>query len=310
MSCCQNLEKIKKVLLIGLGGVGTVYADLILANPSIDLRILVDENRLEKYLKQPRRLNGKVCNFKYILPTDDFEPDLIILSTKSNGFKNAIYAIKNFVTPSTLIISFSNGISSEYLLEKYFDVNNIIYSFVICHTITRVKNNVFHDGFLNVVWGHKRNDIIKINLMKKFFYESGISNTFSNNILKDMWDKFCFNCCVNQLSAIKNYTFQQIKEDNDCIETMKNICSEIQYLADKIGIKGLDLCNTSIVNLNKMLPDAKTSMLQDFEHNRMPEVDLFSCVVIQLAEKYGVDVPYNKDVYNKLLLKYNNEHRN
>lgn len=305
MNYCQNSEKIKKVLLVGLGGVGTVYANLINHNSYVDLRVLVDDERLKKYLETPRKLNGVDCEFNYILPTEKFLPDLIILATKSDGFSDVVRLIKPFVQPYTILMSLSNGITSEDLLEQNYNNNNVIHSFVICHTISRDKNNVTHDGVTNIVWGHKHNDKNIISVIKQFFDDCNIENTLSTNILKDMWKKFCFNCCVNQISALKNYTFAQIREDDDCMELIKKISNEIQSIAEKIGIKGLDLQRYSVEKLYEMLPDAKTSMLQDFENNRIAEVDLFSNVVVQLAEKYSINVPYNKKLYNELMVKYN-----
>lgn len=305
MNYCQNLEKIKKVLLVGLGGVGTVYANLISQNPCVDLRVLVDDERLKKYLETPRKLNGIACKFNYILPTEKFFPDLIILATKSDGFSDVVRLIKPFVQPYTILMSLSNGITSEDLLEQIYNNNNVIHSLVICHTISRDKNNVTHDGVTNIVWGHKHNDKNIISVIKQFFDDCNIKNTLSTNILKDMWKKFCFNCCVNQISAVKNYTFEEIRQDDDCMDLIKNISNEIQSIAEKIGIKGLDLQRYSVEKLYEMLPDAKTSMLQDFENNRIAEVDLFSNVVVQLAEKYSINVPYNKKLYNDLMVKYN-----
>ena len=164
MNYCQH--KIKKVLIVGLGGVGTVYANIITHNQNIDLRILVDNTRFQKYKKNPRQLNGKTCNFKYILPTDSFSPDLIIIATKSNGLLNAIQNIKKFVKKNTFIISFINGLSSEKILADYFKEEQIFHSYIICHTITRCDNNVVHDGITKVVWGDKNNNQEKIKILE------------------------------------------------------------------------------------------------------------------------------------------------
>lgn len=308
MNYCQNLEKIKKVLLVGLGGVGTVYANLISQNSCVDLRVLVDDKRLKNYLETPRKLNGVDCEFNYILPTEKFLPDLIILATKSDGFSDVVRLIKPFIQSYTILMSLSNGITSEDLLEQNYNDNCVIHSFVICHTISRDKSNITHDGVTNIVWGHKYNDKNIISVLKRFFDDCNIVNTLSVNVVKDMWEKFCFNCCVNQISAVKNYTFAQIRQDEDCMELIGNISNEIQLIAEKIGIKGLDLFKYSLENLSEMLPDAKTSMLQDFENYRIAEVDLFSNVVVQLANKYSIDVPYNKQLYNELMVKYNKQY--
>lgn len=299
MSCCQNC--IKKVLLTGLGGVGTVYANLINKNKNIEFKVLADKTRLEKYKKEPRLLNGEPCEFEFITPKDEFKPDLVIISTKSTGLCDAIKNLKKFINKKTLIMSFINGISSERILQKYFNPEQILYSYIICHTITRNGNNVLHDGVTTVVWGDKNNDISKTVVIKKFFEETKIDNKLSNNIINALWEKFCFNCCVNQISAVTGFTFEQIWNSQECLSLIKNISNEINQIALKEGLTGIDLVKSSLENLYKMIPEGKTSMLQDIENNRTPETDLFGEEVLRLAEKHKLTIPYNKNLYYDVL---------
>lgn len=298
MNYCQN--KIKNVLIVGLGGVGTVYANIINQNPNINLKILVDNDRLEKYLKSPRTLNNKVCKFEYISPSEKFNPELIIIATKSNGLNKAINIIKPFVKESTFILSFINGLSSEKELASHFNEEQIFHSYIICHTITRNGNNVEHDGITKVVWGDKYNNLEKINLLKNFFQETNIDNECSTNIIKALWEKFCFNCCVNQISAITGFTFEELWNSQDCLSKMELISTEINIIAHASGLKDIDLVNSTINNLHKMIPTGKTSMLQDIENDRIPEYDLFSAEVIRLAHKFNINIPENKKLYQEL----------
>ena len=295
MSCCQNC--IKKVLLTGLGGVGTVYANLINKNKNIEFKVLADKTRLEKYKKEPRLLNGEPCEFEFITPEDEFKPDLVIISTKSTGLYNAIKNLKNFIDKKTIIMSFINGISSERILQEYFNPEQILYSYIICHTITRNGNNILHDGVTTVVWGDKNNDMTKTAVIKKFFEETKIDNKLSENILNSLWEKFCFNCCVNQISAVTGFNFEQIWNSQECLSLIKNISNEINQIALKEGLTEVDLVKSSLENLYKMIPEGKTSMLQDIENNRTPETDLFGAEVLRLAEKHKLTVPYNKNLY-------------
>lgn len=299
MSCYQNC--IKKVLLTGLGGVGTVYANLINKNKNIEFKVLADKTRLEKYKKEPRLLNGEPCEFEFITPEDEFKPDLVIISTKSTGLYDAIKNLKNFIDKKTIIMSFINGISSERILQEYFNPEQILYSYIICHTITRNGNNILHDGVTTVVWGDKNNDMSKTVVIKKFFEETKIDNKLSKNILNSLWEKFCFNCCVNQISAVTGFNFEQIWNSQECLSLIKNISNEINQIAIKEGLTGVDLVKSSLENLYKMIPEGKTSMLQDIENNRTPETDLFGAEVLRLAEKHKLSVPYNKNLYYDVL---------
>lgn len=298
MNYCQS--KIKNVLIVGLGGVGTVYANIIDKNPNIDLKILVDSDRFEKYLNNPRFLNNEVCDFQFITPSDEFNPDLVIISTKSNGLDNAISLVKPFIKESTLILSFINGLSSERKLAEHFNEKQILHSYIICHTITRNGNNIEHDGITKVVWGDKTNSSEKIKRIKGFFDETNIDYEFSHNIIKALWEKFCFNCCVNQISAITGFTFEQMWKNKECLTRMEKISQEINLVANAYGIKDAYLVDTTFKNLHKMIPTGKTSMLQDIENGRTPELDLFGAEVIRMANDFNINIPENIKLYEEL----------
>ena len=87
----QSMNKIKKVLLVGLGGLGCVCASSIKDTNSAQLKILVDEERLKKYSKEKTVFNLKEYDFDYILPDNkDYKADLIIIATKASGLNEAI----------------------------------------------------------------------------------------------------------------------------------------------------------------------------------------------------------------------------
>ena len=290
------MKKIKNVLICGLGGVGCVYGEKILSSSDAALKILVDETRLEKYSKTPRTVNGKVCDFGYILPdADDFKADLIIISTKSSGLQDAIRNIRNFVSDDTIILSFLNGITSEEEISKVYGEDKVLYSYVICHTIFRTGSNVVHDGVIKTVFGSKNPDDPKIEQVKTFFENARINFEIPNDIIRSMWLKFTLNCCVNQVSAICGKTFSQMREDKKCMEFMKKICEETSLLAKLKGVKNTEnFWAETVENINYMLPEGKSSMLQDIEAKRMPEVDLFGKTVVKLSGEYGVKMHYNE----------------
>jgi 2-dehydropantoate 2-reductase len=43
-----------------------------------------------------------------------------------------------------------------------------------------------------------------------------------------------------------------------------------------------------------MIPEGKTSMLQDVEAGRKTEVEMFAGTMIKLGEKHNIPTPYNK----------------
>ena len=55
-----------------------------------------------------------------------------------------------------------------------------------------------------------------------------------------------------------------------------------------------DMIEKTIEHLKTMMPEGKTSMLQDVEAGRKTEVDMFAGTIVTLGEKHGIPTPCNK----------------
>ena len=287
----------KRVILCGLGAVGMAFGVRLNDCAEIDFRVAVDEKRLEKYSQNKPVFNGIEQSFNYILPTDDYTADLIIIATKFDGLEGAINTVKNFAKENTRVISLINGISSEEILQKHFP--NVLKSYFIGHSAVREGNNITHDGVGKIV---TEND----NILKEIFEQSKIDYEIKEDMDYELWKKFTFNTFSNQISAIFKMTFGELKSNKEFIPLAKKIINEIKPIAEKRGIKNLENLEPDAINsLKEMCDEGKTSMLQDILAGRKTEVDIFSGEVIKLGKLYGIPTPYNQVLYD--LIKFEEE---
>lgn len=276
----------KRVILCGLGAVGLTFGMKL--KEKSDLRVLVDENRFNRYTVSKPVFNGVEQDFKYILPTDDFDADLIIISTKSNGLDEAILSTKNFVTHKTRIISLINGISSEEKIKQAYPQAIVLKSYFIGHSAVRSGNSVTQDGTAKIV-------AEKDELLKEIFEQNHIDYEFPDDIDYSMWLKFTLNLFSNQTSAILKMTFGELKNNKNFIAFAKKITAEVRMIAEKKGIKNLEnLEKDSLDALSFMCEDGKTSMLQDILAKRHTESEIFGEEIVRLGKLYNVPTPYNQ----------------
>lgn len=290
------MKEIKKVILCGLGAIGTIYADKLEKFDAENFKVLVDEARIERYKTNPIKFNGRQLNFDYILPSQEgFKADLIIFATKFAGLKDAIKNIKNFVKEDTVILSLLNGVTSEDIIADVYGKDKMLYSYFIGHSSVRCGNSVTHDDVNTIVFGAENNLGENVVAVKNFFDKVGINYKIPDDIKRSMWLKFMLNVSANQPTAILRMTFGDMFENTHFMKFAENIMREVQSVAKAEGVLNTEtMVDEALKHLKTMTPDGKTSMLQDVEAGRKTEVDMFAGTVIELGKKHGISTPYNK----------------
>ena len=199
------MKDISKVLICGIGAIGSIYADKIQRFSPDNLRILVDRERLIKYENNPTIFNDRVLNFNYVLPDEtNFKADLIIIATKFEGLNNAIVNIKNFVDEDTVILSLLNGVTSEKLIAAVYGREKLLYSYFIGHSAVREGRNITHDDVNTIVYGSENSaDFENVERVKEYFERSGINYKIPDDIIRSMWLKYMLNVSANQTYQIQ-----------------------------------------------------------------------------------------------------------
>lgn len=280
----------RKILICGLGAVGLTYA--VKFKNGSELKILVDEERYERYMQNKPVFNGVMQKFDYILPNETFQPDLIVIATKSQGLESAIENIKNFVYKDVIIISLLNGISSEEKIQETYSDAKVLKSYFIGHSAVRNGNSVTQDGVGEIV-------VEKSSMLQEIFDEFKINYRMPDDIVYSMWLKYTMNLFSNQVSAILNMSFGELKRNNAFIDFAQKIIAEVRLIAEKKGVKNLEnLEKDSLGFLQKMCDEGKTSMLQDVLAGRKTEVDIFAGEIIRLGKLYEIPTPCNQVLYD------------
>lgn len=286
----------KKVIICGLGAVGLTYACKL--KNFCELKILADETRIKKYQQNKPKLNGEEIDFAYVMPTESFTADLIIIATKDSGLDDAIEYIKNFVGENTIILSLLNGVSSEEKIAKVYGKDKILYSYFIGHSAVRVGNSVTQDGVGKIVFGGDEKNTKRL---EDFFKKCNIDYEIPEDIIYSLWLKFGLNIYLNQSSAIMGLTMGDMKRNPYFANFAKKLIAETKLIAEKSGVKNLENFESDALNaLNLMCDEGKTSMYQDILAKRKTEVDIFAGEILRRGKEYGISTPYNEVVYDMI----------
>lgn len=294
------MKQIEKVLICGLGALGSFCASKIYENKSTILKIVLDETRYKRYKDNPTIFNDKQYLFDYILPTEkNYQADLVIIATKADGLDSAIKNIKPFTTEETIILSLLNGIHSEKKLEKEIKSNNILTSFYLGTSCIRTERQIQREGKYSITIGTNKKEQEKAILLTKDFFEKiGINYNIAENIEEEYWKKFIINSGINQLTAATQKDLIEIKKDKDLINSLKQLMYEAMLCAKFSGIKNYKkLYNEAEKFLLEEVENVTPSMMQDIKNGRRTEVDIFAGEIIKICQSNKINAKENEKIY-------------
>ena len=299
------MDKIKTVSLIGLGAIGTYLATQLQSTLGSNLRIIAGEPRRSRIQQDGMIANGKRYDFHLVDPAEETGyADLAIIIPKFMGLRTALTDMKNQIGPDTLILSPLNGVDAEEIVAEVYPAENIVSSLMMVSSVKKGNACVFDPKSAFIQFGEKTNKQLseRVLRIKELFEASGINVRIPEDMLRAKWLKYMINVSENQSSAVLGICYKAwtgISPSADFIR--EKLAREVIAVAQAQGI------NISEADLSKrrerimvVLPQNKTSTLQDIEAGRHTEVDIFSGTIMRLGKKYGIPTPYNEMFYHMI----------
>lgn len=132
---------------------------------------------------------------------------------------------------------------------------------------------------------------------------SGIKCELTSEVDKYLWAKMLYNCALNPLGAILDVSYGKLTENEYSIEIMDNIIDEIFEVIKASEYETLWDNADDYRNLfySKLVPDTYShysSTHADIKRRIKTEIDSLNGKVIELAERYDIDVATNRIIYN------------
>jgi len=142
------------------------------------------------------------------------------------------------------------------------------------------------------------------------FCDAGFKAPVLDNIRAEIWLKVWGNLTFNPISSLTHTTLVDICQYPLSRELAANMMREAQDIAHKLGIEFRVTLEKRIAGAEKV-GKHKTSMLQDIEAGRAPEIDALVGSVVELGRMTNTPTPHINTVYAlvKLLAKTMEEER-
>ena len=302
------MKPIQTVGIVGLGALGTMYADLFTrALGKERVLVLADRSRTERYRRDGMWYNGTLCDLHYADAARVTEPvDLLLFAVKFTGLEEAMATCRHLVGPETTLISILNGISSEELLIRDFGPERVVWCVVGKVAAQKEGNRVTMfpvvppagEMDLGVPPGCPDGHLRRLT---SFFDAIGFHYVLPEDIRVTMWSKLLCNVGCNQAAAAYACNYSVLQSPGPARETMLAAMREVLAIAHAEGIplSEKDVALWTAV-IDGITPTNEPSMRQDSKAHRKSEVELFSGTVRRIARRHGIPVPVNDWLYETI----------
>ena len=320
-----------KTAIIGAGAIGG-YVGVKLALAGDDVTFMVRGANLDAIRKNGMKLimdDGTEHVARNVKATNNYDEarpqDVVILAVKAHQVEAVANDVPKLFGPDTLVITMQNGIPYWYFhkhggeLEgsrvESVDPTGLISEKIpaqrVIGCVVYPASKLVAPGIVKHIEGDRfpvgeldGSTSERVTRVSESFIRAGFKAPVLDNIRAEIWLKLWGNLTFNPISALTHSTLVDICQYPLTRELAAAMMTEAQNIANKLGI-------TFRVPLERRLAGAekvgkhKTSMLQDIEARREPEIEALVGSVVEMGRLTQTPTPHIDAVYalTKLLAK-------
>jgi 2-dehydropantoate 2-reductase len=312
-----------KIAIIGAGAIGG-YVGVKLALAGEDLSFIVRGANLEAIRKNGMKLvmhDGSEHVARNVRATNDYAEagvqDMVILAMKAHQLEAVVDDLPKLIGPKTLIVTMQNGIPFWYFHQhggalagsvvKSVDPSGRIAAAVpaaqVIGCVVYPASELVAPGVVRHIEGDRfpvgeldGRTSERVQRVSDCFVKAGFKAPVLDNIRAEMWLKLWGNLTFNPISSLAHATLVDICQYPLTRELAAAMMTEAQDVANKLGISfrvGIDKRIAGAEKVGKH----KTSMLQDIEAGRAPEIDALVGSVVELGRLTNTPTPHIDTVY-------------
>ena len=326
-----------KIAVIGAGAIGgLVGAKLALAGE--DVTFIVRGKNLDAIATNGFKLigaDGTEQVARNVKATDRYDQagpqDIVILAMKAHQVEAVANDVPRLFGPETVVVTMQNGIPFWYFHQhggalagtpvRSVDPTGLVAAKIpagrVIGCVVYPASELTAPGVVKHIEGDRfpvgeldGASSERVNRVAACLGAAGFKAPVLDNIRAEIWLKLWGNLTFNPISSLSHSTLVDICQYPPSRELAAAMMREAQAVAHKLGIEFRVTLDKRIAGAEKV-GKHKTSMLQDVEAGRAPEIDALVGAVVELARLTDTPTPHIDTVYSlvKLLARTMEEQR-
>ena len=320
-----------KIAIIGAGAIGGfVGAKLALAGE--DVTFIVRGAHLEAIRKNGMKVlmrDGTELVARNVRTSNDYSAagvhDLVILAMKAHQLGAVAEDLRKLLVPHTCIVTMQNGVPFWYFHQhggalagtrlESVDPRGLLSAKIpvdkVLGCVVYPASELIAPGVVRHIEGDRfplgeldGSSSERVNRVSQAFTNAGLKAPVLDNIRAEIWLKLWGNLTFNPISSLAHSTLVDICQFPLTRDLAASMMAEAQAVANKLGVQFRVTIDKRIAGAEKV-GKHKTSMLQDIEAGRAPEIDALVGAVVELGRLTETPTPHIDTVYAlvKLLAK-------
>ena len=301
------------IATVGTGGIGG-YLSVKLTKAGYKVANIARGKHLNAIQKNGLRLikSNVTENVRPWISTDKPETvgkvAFVIFGVKGDSLHDAAKLCSHLLHNDSVVIPFLNGVEASDRLLKFFPEKNVANGLAQVSTTIAEPGVIEQTGdFANFIFAERdSSSSMRIDALRKAMITAGLNAPVTDDIERDVWEKFVMFSAMSGVTAAARVTIGQIVESPNLKELFINVMKETAEVgrANKINLhESLELKIWERVS--KLPANVRASTAIDLEKGLPLEIEWVSGAVRRLAKKVNLDAPLNSTIYN-LLSPYKN----
>ncbi|MDA3945741.1 MAG: 2-dehydropantoate 2-reductase [Helicobacteraceae bacterium] len=226
--------------------------------------------------------------------------DLLLLCVKSYDIEQVLAELSNNITPSTIIVPFSNGVEHKEKIEALVDAKVLQGAvYILAHKeangVIVKKGKVFA-----ALFGDERYKE-ETALVSSLFQKAGLRHKTPENIEEAIWKKYLFISAFAALTSYFDISMRQVYEGHK--NWAETLLKEIADVAEAKGIDIHDEVDKALQTASSLPEDATSSMHLDFKNGSKTELETLCGYVVREGKRLRLPTPMMAKIYGVLKLK-------
>jgi 2-dehydropantoate 2-reductase len=293
-----------KISIIGSGAMGSLFGgSLSLAGQEVVLYDVYREH-VEKITSSGLAIEDAATGAVTMAhPSASADPravegsDVLVIFVKSTTTEEAAAQFVPFAKKDTIVLTLQNGLGNEEIIRRHFGRERTAAGVTSQGATFLGPGRIRHAGKgpTHVSMADGRNE--KLRPLADALVAAGFDTHVEKDVASLVWSKLVINVGINALTAITNQTNGRLVESEETKAIMADLVAEAVAVAKAKGIRlTYDDPLATVFDVSRKTGANRSSMLQDFDKNRLTEIDFMNGAIVREAAGAGVAAPVNATI--------------